>query len=99
VVRIARSLNEAIERVKQAQASVAYYQQIIESELELFRIGEVTLIDTITTESQQTDARRVLVGAQQDVAQLIAELRFQTGTLVRDASTPITPEVFVTVPK
>jgi outer membrane protein TolC len=58
----------------------------------------VTLIDTITTEAQQADARRALVAAQQDLAQLIAELRFQTGTLVSDANAPVTPQGLVTVP-
>jgi outer membrane protein TolC len=99
VVRTTRSLTEAIERVRQAQAAVNFYQQTIDSEIERFRLGEVTLIDTITTESQQADARRALVAAQQDVAQLIAELRFQTGTLVPNASATVTPQNLVTVPQ
>jgi outer membrane protein TolC len=99
VVRTARSINETIDRVRQAQAAVNFYQQTIDSELARFQIGEVTLIDTITTESQQADARRALVAAQQDLAQLIAELRFQTGTLVSDANAPVTPQGLITVPQ
>jgi outer membrane protein TolC len=99
VVRTARSLNETIERVRQAQAAVDFYQQTIDSELARFQIGEVTLIDTITTESQQADARRTLVAAQQDLAQLIAQLRFQTGTLVPDANATVTPQGLTTVPQ
>jgi outer membrane protein TolC len=98
VVRTARSLNEAIQRVRQAQAAVNFYQQTVDAEISRFQIGEVTLIDTITTEAQQADARRALVAAQQDLAQLIAELRFQTGTLVSDANAPVTPQGLVTVP-
>jgi outer membrane protein len=99
VVRTARSLAESIERVRQAQAAVTFYQQTIDSEMSRFQIGEVTLIDTVTTESQQADARRALVGAQQELAQLIAELRFQTGVLVPDVNAPVAPQSLVTVPQ
>jgi outer membrane protein TolC len=99
VVRTGRSLVDAIERVKLAQDSVTYYQQTIDAEIARFQIGEVTLIDTIQTEQQQTEARRALVAAQQELAQLIAELRFETGTLVQDASAPVTPQALTTVPR
>ncbi len=98
VVRTSRSLAEAIERVRQAQNAVQFYQQTIDAEIQRFQLGEVTLIDTITTEAQQADAQRALVAAQADLAQLIAELRYQTGTLVSDASAPVTPQSLVTVP-
>src|SRR5581483_11692436 len=98
VVRTSRSLAEAIERVRQAQNAVQFYQQTIDAEIQRFQLGEVTLIDTITTEAQQADAQRALVAAQADLAQLIAELRYQTGTLVPDASAPVTPQSLVTVP-
>jgi outer membrane protein TolC len=98
VVRAARSLAEAVERARQAQASVNFYQQTIDASIQRFQIGEVTLIDTITTEAQQADARRTLVAAQQQLAQLIAELRFQTATLVPDATAAVTPQSLVTVP-
>jgi outer membrane protein TolC len=99
VVRTGRSLIEAIARVKLAQDSVTYYQQTIDAEIARFQIGEVTLIDTIQTEAQQSEARRALVAAQQELAQLIAELRFETGTLVPDASAAVTPQGLITVPR
>ncbi len=99
VVRTGGSLVEAIQRVKLAQDSVNYYQQTVDSEIARFQIGEVTLIDTIQTEQQQSDARRALVAAQQELAQLIAELRFETGTLVPDTTAPVTPQNLTTVPR
>ena len=99
VVRTGRSMVEAIERVKLAQDSVNFYQQTVDAEIARFQIGEVTLIDTIQTESQQSEARRALVAAQQELAQLIAELRFETGTLVPDASAPVTPQGLITIPR
>ena len=99
VVRTVRTLNDAIERARQAQSAVSLYQQTIDSEIARFQIGEVTLIDTITTEGQQAEARRALVAAQRDMAALIAELRFQTGTLVTDANATVTPQGLITVPQ
>jgi outer membrane protein TolC len=99
VVRTGRSMVEAIERVKLAQDSVTYYQQTVDAEIARFQIGEVTLIDTIQTEQQQTEARRALVAAQHELARLIAELRFETGTLVQDAKAPVTPQSLTTVPR
>ena len=99
VVRTGRSLVEAIERVRLAQDSVQFFQQTIDAEMARYQIGEVTLIDTINTESQASDSRRALVAAQQDLARLIAELRFETGTLVPDASATVTPQNLITVPR
>jgi outer membrane protein TolC len=98
VLRDIRSMNEAAEQVKQAQAAVNFYQQTIDSEVQRFQLGEVTLIDTITTESQMTGARQALVAAETALANLIADLRFQTGTLVTDISAPIVPKTLVSVP-
>ncbi len=75
-----------------------FYQKTIDSEIQRFQLGEETLIDTITTEQQQTDARLALVTALQNVAQLIAELRFQTGTLVAGPNAPVAAAILVTVP-
>src|SRR5262245_22083407 len=99
VVRTGRSLVEAIERLRLAQESVNFFQQTMDAEIARYQIGEVTLIDTIQTEQQASDARRSLVAAQQDLAQLIAELRFETGTLVQDPTAAVTPQNLTTVPR
>jgi cobalt-zinc-cadmium efflux system outer membrane protein len=99
VVRTGRSMVEAIERVRLAQESVNFFQQTMDAEIARYQIGEVTLIDTIQTEQQASDARRSLVAAQQDLAQLIAELRFETGTLVQDPTAAVTPQNLTTVPR
>jgi outer membrane protein TolC len=102
VLRSARSLAEAIDRVRNAEDAVKYYQTTIEGDFERFKSGDVTLIDTILTEEQQTDALLALVGARQQVAQLIAELRFQSGSLLTHASgqAPVVdPAALTTVPR
>jgi outer membrane protein TolC len=82
IVRSARSLEEVSERVRLSQESVGFYQETIEAEIEKLRAGESTLIDTILTEDQQTDALTQLVLAQQEFAKLVAQLRFESGILV-----------------
>jgi outer membrane protein TolC len=82
IVRLVESLVIAAQRVQQAQQAVRYYDQTIESELTRFRDGESTLIDTILTEDQQTSALSELVRSRQAFAKLLAQLRFETATLV-----------------
>jgi outer membrane protein TolC len=82
VVRAARSLPEAMERVRQAEAAAKSYDATYDSELERFQVGESTLLNTVITEQQRTDARLALIAAQQEVASLIAELQFETATLL-----------------
>lgn len=82
IVRLVQSIEQAAERVRLAQAAVDAYTKVVDAEIERFRIQEATLIDTILTETQLFDARLQLVTAQRDLARLLAELRFETGTLV-----------------
>jgi len=85
--RTATALIESIGRLKQTQDAAGYYDQTIQAEIARFRAGEATLINTITTEEQATETDLLRIQAQQDVANLIAQLRFETGTLVTNAST------------
>jgi outer membrane protein TolC len=101
VVRTAQSLRQARLRLEQAQAAVDAFQRTIDAELERFRAGEATLIDTILTESQQTESRFALVAARLEVARLLAQLRFETGTLVtfKGALPTVSETDLVTVPR
>jgi len=82
IVRLVGSIEEASERVRLAETAVQHYNNVVEAEVERFRIREANLIDTLLSESQQADARLQLVNAQRDLARLLAELRYETGTLV-----------------
>ena len=100
VVRSAHSLQQAIGRVAQAQAAVGFYETTLEAEIERLRAGESTLVDTILTEQQLTEALLSLVAARQELAQLIAELRFESGQLLtHDADgTSVGERSLITVP-
>ena len=83
VIGVAEGIALARARVRHARDAVVAYEQTGTAEVERFRAGESTLIDAILTEDQQTAARISLSTAQQDLARLIAQLRFESGTLLR----------------
>ncbi len=100
IVRDSRSLQEAVERVRQVEQSVEYYQATIDAEIERYQTGDSTLVDTILTEDQQTGALLSLVLARKEYANLVARLRFESGLLVgyRQGQSVVTRENLVTVP-
>ncbi|MCB1009874.1 MAG: TolC family protein [Acidobacteria bacterium] len=84
VVLARRSLNEAVARFGQAAEAARLFRETIDAEFEKLKLGSSTLVDAIVTEQQQTQARLALIAAQQEVATLLAQLRFETGTMVED---------------
>ena len=82
VVRALGSLRDTVAQLVAADEAVRYARQTVDAEIERLRFGEATLIDTLLTEQRLTDARAAQVVARQQYAQLLAQLRFETGTLV-----------------
>jgi outer membrane protein TolC len=82
VVRLAQSLKLAGERLRLAEESVNDYDKTIVAEQEKLKAGDSTLVDTILTEQQTTAARIAKVTAQNQYAQLLAQIRFEAGLLV-----------------
>jgi len=82
VIQAAGSIKETSERVREAEAAVGFFRSTIDAELERFRVGESTLIDTVLTQQQETDSALVLIAAQRELAGEIAQLRFETGLLL-----------------
>lgn len=78
------SLAETRARLSAAEAAVSAYQESVTAELERLRRGSASLIDTLLTEERLTDAQLTLVGARAASAQLLARLRFATGTLISE---------------
>jgi outer membrane protein TolC len=96
VVQATALMRETIARLQQAQAAVGFYKSTIESETERFKTGDATLIDTVLTQEQQTEAQLTLIAAQHDLAQLIAQYRYETGTLLQAGA--VNPQNLITVP-
>jgi outer membrane protein TolC len=82
VVRSAATLVEAIDQLARADEAASNAQRTIDSEIEKLRLGETTLIDSILTEQQRTSAVLAAIAARFQVATLLAQLRFESGTLV-----------------
>ncbi len=82
VVRELASLREAARQLARTEEAVALHRQAVENEMEKLRMGAATVIDTILTEQRYVDAQLSLIAARQQVAQILARLRYETGTLV-----------------
>jgi len=85
VIQSARTVQDARARVEQAQAAVDFYQTTIDAEFARLQGGNSTVLDTVITQQQQNGALLGLVAAQLDLALRMAELRFETGTLISGA--------------
>lgn len=82
VVRELASLREAARQLARTEEAVALHRQAVDNEMEKLRMGAATVIDTILTEQRYVDAQLSLIAARQEVAQILARLRYETGTLV-----------------
>lgn len=82
VVQLTHSLGETADQVAHAQEATTFYARTVSDENEKFRSGQSTLIDTITTRQLGTSAALAYSAARQQWATLLAQLRYETGTLV-----------------
>lgn len=62
--------------------SLADIERSLDAALERFKLGDITLIDVLTTETQATDARLAVIEAERALAVLEAQVRFETGGLL-----------------
>lgn len=96
VIQLSESLRVAADRLRSAEEAVRNYEQTIASEQTRFRAGDASLLDTILTEQQATNAQLALIAAQQEYATLLAALRHEAGLLVQDGA--VDPTALVTPP-
>lgn len=82
VVRTTGLLMESVEQLRYAESAAADFEETVATEVEKLRAGETTVIDANLTEQQRTQALLEVVFARMQVANLLAQLRFETGTLV-----------------
>lgn len=86
VVQVFGSLRETLEQLDLAVEAVNYYRQSVEAEIERFRFAGATLIDTLLTEQRLREAELSQVSAGRRYAQLLAQLRFETGSLISETT-------------
>jgi outer membrane protein len=76
-------LADTIAALERADQAVEFAEQAIAAEVELFRIGSSTLIDTLLTEDRRTAALLTRIDLRLQYALLLTRLRFESGTLLR----------------
>lgn len=82
VVQMAESVQRAAEAVARHREALAFYEKTLEAAMARFQAGDLTLIDTLTTEEDLTRQRQALVTAVQNYTSQLARLRYETGDLV-----------------
>ena len=82
VPKLAETLARTRAEWEQRQEAVIQYEATWDTAQRLRGSGDMTLIDTLLTEQQLTQARLQLVQAKRDYASAVARFRRETGTLV-----------------
>lgn len=84
VVQTFGSLEETRNQVGLAVEAVESYRMALAAEREKLRFNMSTLVDTLLTEQRLTEVRLSEASARRRYAQLLAQLRFETGTLISE---------------
>lgn len=93
------ALQRGRDQIDKAQLSADDFEKALETEREKLKLGNSTLINVIETEQNLTNALLQLISARQQYAVSVAQLRFDTGTLMPHASRSVfSREDFVTLP-
>lgn len=93
------ALQRGREQIDKAQLSANDFEKALETEREKLKLGNSTLINVIETEQNLTNALLQVISARQQYAVAVAQLRFDTGTLMPHASRSVfSREDFVTLP-
>jgi outer membrane protein TolC len=82
VPQLAENIRRARLQWEQRQEEVIQYEATWDATQRLRAAGEMTLIDTLLTEQELTQARLLLVQAKREYASAVARFKRETGTLV-----------------
>lgn len=74
----------SVEMVRKAKESLDYYEEVFDNEQYKFQNGLTTLLNLILLQERLTFAQLDYIGARQQYASAIGELRYETGTLYSD---------------
>ena len=84
VLRAMAALRNVSLEVARRRDAVRYYRRAVEDEKQRNALGTATTIDLITTEEHLTSALSAQLSAQAAFAKALAQLRYETGTLLRE---------------
>ena len=76
------NLKNSVESLRKSQQAVTAYRLAVKNEKAKYRLGMATLLDVINMEDRLTDSKLTEISASAQVASSIAQVRFETGTLL-----------------
>lgn len=82
VRELARSLGETWAELVSRREAAARQEETHAASLERHKAGDLSVIDTLTTEEQLTAARILVVDAERRYLSILAQLRFEAGALL-----------------
>jgi outer membrane protein len=82
VAELQAALGHAAAQVRALRETLGHQEETHAASGERFAAGDLTLIDTLTTEEQLTATRLQLLDAERRYLALVARLRYETGTLL-----------------
>jgi outer membrane protein TolC len=92
-VRVAvDTVQRSMEREKIAREAAALFESAVEDEREKLQLGLSTVIDLVLTEDRLTQSQLDEIDAESGYAEALAQLRFETGTILTDAADPAVDE-------
>jgi outer membrane protein TolC len=76
------ALRRSVEKLAAAREAAAAYRGAVQDQADLARLGVATILDLINTEDRLTNALLDELGAEQNYALAVTQLRYQTGLLL-----------------
>lgn len=92
IIRVTGALDRATNVIELRRGALGYFEQTLDASLEMFEAGDITLIDTLTTEEDLTREKIQLAQAMRVYISLLARLRFEIGDLLRFSDEGTTSE-------
>jgi len=80
------ALDRARRELEQRASNLENQRKTLESSFELLKVGDITVIDTLTTADQLTQATLAWIEAARAYAELQTQLRYETNTLLGEPS-------------
>lgn len=76
------SLDRVRRELEQRASNLENQRKTLEASFELLKVGDITVIDTLTTEDQLTQATLSWIEAARAYAELQTQIRYETNTLL-----------------
>jgi outer membrane protein TolC len=100
IARDTGSIEQIVRQTVNFGRAAAAYREAVEIEMERLQYGSVTVLDTLVTQQRSLFAELSLIDSEARFARILAQLAFDTGTLVvqQDGHGSVDPMAFTNLP-